>query len=330
MNDQPAPSPSSICGGAEHTQWPLLLRWRTFQGIKSSNKFLGLLYEKPHHPFTEFIGEWCRRWAESFTVEEIHRVMALSPDQRLPLFYRNFAIPFFRPKFTAFLEKEIGTAEIGEAVLELFWRQFLNLSLEILVEAFNWFEEMGYRICAGGSVTWHSYQVCLALTGKQIEHDEQEKEARKQAVSEDYYFQRNHTSPQRRSDWDTNNLAPADKVRVFNHAVNWLNEIGYLTRDREVEYGFIEWDKRSEYLEKQFFVLNRECSVSDLMKVIEQCATVRYDEYSPAEGEYDVKWHVRKGCELNFLFYHIDKINDQLGLPFDRDYFRPIRQQKIM
>lgn len=107
-------------------------------------------------------------------------------------------------------------------------------------------------------------------------------------------------------------LAPAEKARVLRNALQARNAWGYIDRYGEyVQAGCFIFNQPDLDLAEKLFELNRGFSVSQLLGLIDQCATIHLRNDVP-EG-HDKHFHVRRGNALGFFLKHAPKIAEELG-----------------
>lgn len=299
---------------------PLLLRWRTFEGVRHVNRQNKWLSEHPDDRSVLFIADCCRRFTETLDLDEIEFIRGRTPDLQLVTFYKHF-VPDFRKRAEQYIRETFPGSTI-----EIFWTPFFNLALEILVEAFRYHPNS--KVVFPLSVQRYHYLVYLPLRKQELEEEREQHERQKESIRRRYWEKRDET-PSNARDWDNENLAPARKARLLHSAVKWLNDVGFLTDEPQIVTDFI---KITQWLKKDatnFFTLNRARTVDELIMIVEACAGVRYGTIQKKEGEYDPQYHARRGCELWFLFRHINKVTEQLSMPSPPAPFVALTNSKI-
>ncbi len=105
-------------------------------------------------------------------------------------------------------------------------------------------------------------------------------------------------------------ISAAEKVKALEAALLSLSRIGYydgkFRHDLEVVY-----DKRSLAKAQEFFDLNPQLSVSDLMAVQYNCIQLSF-ENPVQEGEFDEYYIERIATKLHILLKNLQKINSRL------------------
>ena len=118
----------------------------------------------------------------------------------------------------------------------------------------------------------------------------------------------------------SNNLEPAEKVRVFYEVINFKLRYGVWTDGFWEPYSADETDLTSAKI-AHFFRRNRDTSPELLLDLHHKCQ--KLPQPSEDGDRYDGEWHIRRGRDPGFLVYNLDKIANGLGINVFR-YCGPI------
>ena len=108
-------------------------------------------------------------------------------------------------------------------------------------------------------------------------------------------------------------LPVQEKVELFQSTVAGWNRTGWMFEDGKYRYNLITCVDKDSELIKELFTSNPELSVGELLVVLNECIDVQREQETPAEGERDAFWHVRRVDSLSFFAKKLAPILKQLG-----------------
>jgi hypothetical protein len=105
-------------------------------------------------------------------------------------------------------------------------------------------------------------------------------------------------------------IPPSDKVACLKAGIECRNQNGFLNYSTGKNwYSRIIVSKKSLELALQFFTLNPECTVFDVLGTLDSCCSVRHGYEKPSKGTYAEHFHAWKGGEsLQYFFANLPNV----------------------
>jgi len=300
-------SPAPISGEAGHSGGTMpTLPWRTYSGVKVANRRMSDIFKSIDHPAYKWIADVCCKFADLYEMEQLVEIYQLEDDQKLVYFFR-----YFKTFFTRHFETNLSGFK--PQIRDEMFTAFLNLGLELLLEGAKQTFDLQYRpMTSVLFLNRYSYEVSLQFIRTQLAYERNAHEEEKSQIRTEWYALTSKSQPKDWQKHDLMSLPPHEKMRVLRNALQWCNDVGFLTKDSVVEYDYITFDVLTLKQACSLFIKSPETTVNDILTRINSCAEVAFNNPAPGENSFDQYWHIRRGLELWFLLKHWDKIDHQL------------------
>jgi hypothetical protein len=288
--------------------------WTQLREHNASNK---ALFTDHKAPKVRKLQSLCCDLARSLSAAQIEQYQQEKDLDKLILDLRESLIPKLLPLFQLQMAWYCPPLDLREI------SAYEGIILELFVLAIR-YDETDNRypwICTSlPAVSQISYQIMLELLRVTDEVKDARRRNKAQDIERAYWKQRSENLSVDVALEHKQEIAPALKARVLRNALAKYNEVGHLivhnlgsgVRHPVIEYDVFTFHHRDLATAERFFVNNRSFCVAEVMAILCQCLTCKYDEHAPVEGEFDDKWHVRRANDVGFALRNMAKICEQL------------------